>query len=311
MNTLSKPSVSHSSPAEPTPVLRIDKLEKSFESFSLHDVSFTVEEGTIVGIVGSNGAGKTTTIKTILGIVAPDEGSIALFGEEIVGAPAKRLAKLKQNVGVVFDSCSFPDEYNVKSAAKAMRSVYESWSDNAFWRLAETFRLPAKGKVKDLSRGMGMKLSLACALAHSPRLLVLDEATAGLDPIARDEVLDMLRGFVAEDESRAVLMSTHITSDLDKAADRVVCIDAGTVAFDVEKDAIDQAGIALCRKEDREAIESSGAYEEGALRFEHDAYATRALVPDRFAFAEAFPSVPIEAADVESFMHFMLKGAIR
>ena len=274
-------------------------------------MSFAVDAGTIVGIVGSNGAGKTTTIKSILGIVAPDEGSIALFGEEIVGAPAKRLAKLKQNVGAVFDSCSFPDEYSVKNAEKAMRSVYESWNDDAFWRLAEIFRLPAKSKVKDLSRGMGMKLSLACALAHSPRLLVLDEATAGLDPIARDEVLDMLRGFVAEDESRAVLMSTHITSDLDKAADHVVCIDAGNVAFDVEKDAIDQAGIALCREKDRGAIENSGAYGEGRLRFEHDAYATRVLVPDRFAFAEAFPSVPIEAADVESFMHFMLKGAIR
>lgn len=311
MNTFSIPSTTQPPCAGPSPILRVEKLGKRFESFSMSDVSFAVDAGTVVGIVGSNGAGKTTTIKSILGIVAPDEGSIALFGEEIVGAPAKRLAKLKQNVGVVFDSCSFPDEYSVKSAAKAMRGVYEGWSDDAFWRLAETFRLPAKGKVKDLSRGMGMKLSLACALAHSPQLLVLDEATAGLNPIARDEVLDMLRSFVAEDESRAVLMSTHITSDLDKAADHVMCIDAGTVAFDVEKDAIDQAGIALCREKDRDAIESSGAYGEGTLRFEYDAYATRVLVPDRFAFAEAFPSVPIEAADVESFMHFMLKGAIR
>lgn len=311
MNTLSKPSVPHPSPAAPTPVLRIDKLEKSFESFSLHDVSFAVEEGTIVGIVGSNGAGKTTTIKSALGIIFPDGGSIALFGEEVVGMPEKRLAQLKQDVGVVFDSCSFPDEYRVKNVAQAMRRVYANWSDTAFQNLAREFHLPSKGLVKDLSRGMGMKLSLACALAHSPRLLVLDEATAGLDPIARDEVLDMLREFVAEDETRAVLMSSHITSDLDKVADRIVCIDAGSMAFDVDADAISQAGIALCRKADADTVLGSDAFGQNRLRIERDAHVTRILVPDRFAFAEAFPAVPVEAADVESFMHFMLKGAVQ
>ncbi len=310
MNTLTPPPAPHPSPAAPTPILRIEKLEKHFDSFSLRDVSFTVEAGTIVGLVGSNGAGKTTTIKSVLGIIAPDSGSIALFGEEVVGAFGKRLAKLKQDIGVVFDSCSFPDEYRVESTAETMRSVYEKWDDEAFRRLAQAFRLSPKSKVKDLSRGMGMKLSLACALAHKPRLLILDEATAGLDPIARDEVLDMLREFIAEDESRAVLMSTHITSDLDKAADRIVCIDDGAVAFDVEKDAIDQAGVALCRERDIDAMGENADYHEGELRFERDAYAVRVMVPDRFAFAERFPSVPVEAADVETYMRLMLKGAL-
>ena len=311
MNTLTPPPAPHPSPAAPTPILRSEKLEKHFDSFSLRDASFTVEPGTIVGLVGSNGAGKTTTLKLVLGIISPDSGSIALFGEEVVGAFSKRLAKLKQDIGVVFDSRSFPDEYRVESTARAMRSVYEKWDDEAFRRLAQAFRLSPKSKVKDLSRGMGMKLSLACALAHTPRLLILDEATAGLDPIARDEVLDMLREFIAEDESRAVLISTHITSDLDKAADRIVCIDDGTVAFDVGKDTIDQAGIALCRKSNADAIGESMDYSEGELRFERDACAVRVLVPDRFAFAERFPSIPVEAVDVETYMRLMLKGALR
>lgn len=292
-------------------VLRIERLEKRYGDFALRSVSFDVEAGTVVGLVGSNGAGKTTTIKSILGIAAPDSGSVSLFGEEIIGMPEKRLAQLKQDIGVVFDSCSFPGEYRVKSVARTMKCTYANWSDETFQYLAREFRLPAKSFVKDLSRGMGMKLSLACALAHKPRLLILDEATAGLDPIARDEVLDLLREYVAEDETRAVLMSSHITSDLDKIADRIVCIDAGSMAFDVDADAISQTGVALCRKADVASVLESDAYQPGDLLVEHDAHATRVLVPDRFAFSEAFPTIPVETADVESFMHFMLKGTAR
>ena len=290
-------------------ILHIEHLEKRYDEFALRNVSFGVEAGAIVGLVGSNGAGKTTTIKSILGIVTPDGGGISLFGEEIIGMPEKRLAQLKQDVGIVFDSCSFPREYSVKNVSQAMRHVYANWSDETFWDRAREFHLPEKSLVRDLSRGMGMKLSLACALAHKPRLLVLDEATAGLDPIARDEVLDLLRGYIAEDETRAVLMSSHITSDLDKIADRIICIDGGSMAFDVDADAICQAGIALCRKTDVDAVLESDLSSHGDLRIERDAHATRILMPDRFAFAEAFPAIPVEPADVESFMHFRLKGA--
>ncbi len=309
MNTLSKTAQPLPSNAAPNPVLRIERLSKRYNSFAMREISLAVEPGTIVGLVGSNGAGKTTLIKSILGIVHPDNGSIALFGEEVVGAPEQRLSALKQAIGIVLDACSFPDECTVKTTARAMRNVYENWNDKLFWNLAEQFNLAEKTLVKALSRGMGMKLSLACALAHRPRLLVLDEATAGLDPIARDEMLGLLRTFVAEDESRAILLSSHITSDLDKIADRVACIDAGKLIFDVERDAIDLAGVALCRATDVEAIERSRAYQPGELRFERTAYSTRVFVPNRFAFAEAFPAIPIEAIDVETYMHFMLKGA--
>lgn len=309
MNTSTQAKQPSPASAAPDAILRIEHISKRYESFAMRDVSLTIEAGTIVGLIGSNGAGKTTTIKSLLGIVRPDGGSIALFGEEIVGAPEKRLTALKQNIGVVLDTCSFPDEYTVKHTARTMKITSMNWDDTLFWNLARKFGLAEKTLVKNLSRGMGMKLSLACTLARKPRFLVLDEATAGLDPMARDEMLDLLRAFVAEDESRAVLLSSHITSDLDKIADRIVCIDAGKLAFDVERDAIDLAGVALCRAADVAKIEQSGAYQPGELRFMRTAYSTRVFVPDRFAFAEAFPAIPVEAIDVEAYMHFMLKGA--
>ena len=166
-------------------LLRIRNLEKHYEGFDLQNVNIDVPAGSVVGFVGSNGAGKTTTIKATLGLVRPDGGSIALFGEEVTGAPSKRLAELKQRIGVVFDTCSFPDELSVETVGKLMAQCYRSWNSAAFHTFAKAFELPLDKTVKDLSRGMGMKLSLICALSHNPDLLVLDEATAGLDPLAR------------------------------------------------------------------------------------------------------------------------------
>ena len=155
---------------------------------------------------------------------------------------------------------------------------------------------------------MGMKLSLAFALAHRPDLLVLDEATAGLDPLARDEVLDLLRGFM-EEEGHAILMSTHITTDLEKIADEVVCIDEGRLAFSAPKDAIcDDAGIARCRTADLERLASSGAFAAGSLRALPRGMAVDVLVPDRFACARALPDVAVDRASIEDYMTIMLKG---
>ena len=162
-------------------LLRIRNLEKHYEGFDLQNVNIDVPAGSVVGFVGSNGAGKTTTIKATLGLVRPDGGSIAIFGEEVTGAPSKRLAELKQRIGVVFDTCSFPDELSVETVGKLMAQCYRSWNATAFHTFAKAFELPLDKTVKDLSRGMGMKLSLICALSHNPDLLVLDEATAGRD----------------------------------------------------------------------------------------------------------------------------------
>lgn len=205
-----------------TYLLEIDNLGKRYDDFELSGVSLAVEPGCVVGFIGSNGAGKTTTIKAALGIIAADEGAVRLFGQPIAcGSP--ELDAIKSRIGIVLDTCAFPDTCRVGDVGAIGRAAYREWDAVQFAALCDRFNLAPKKKVGELSRGMGMKLTLAFALSHNPELLVLDEATAGLDPIARDEVLDLLRDFMAEGD-RGILMSTHITSDLEKIADEVVCV---------------------------------------------------------------------------------------
>lgn len=212
-----------------TYLMEIDNLGKHYDDFELSGVSLAVEPDCVVGFIGSNGAGKTTTIKAALGIIAADEGAVRLFGQPIAcGSP--ELDTIKSRIGVVLDTCAFPDTCRVGDVGAIGRAAYREWDAVQFAALCDRFNLAPKKKVSELSRGMGMKLTLAFALSHNPELLVLDEATAGLDPIARDEVLDLLRDFMAEGD-RGILMSTHITSDLEKIADEVVCVDAGCLPY--------------------------------------------------------------------------------
>ena len=186
-------------------------------------------------------------------------------------------------------------------------AAYATWDDGRFKSLCDEFGLELRKTVKDLSRGMGMKLTLAFALSHDPELLVLDEATAGLDPMARDEVLDILRRFM-EDENHAILISTHITSDLEKIADEVVCIENGRMVFDLPKDAIcDEAGIAHCRAADLELLADGELVVQG-LPMLRRSMGTDVLVPDRFAFARDYPGIPVDRATIEDYMTLALKG---
>lgn len=290
-------------------LLRIRSLSKHYDGFDLQNIDLTVPAGSVVGFVGSNGAGKTTTIKAILGLIFPDAGSIELFGQNVgEHASAKAIKQAKQRTGVVFDTCSFPEEMSIASVGKLMAYSYDSWSPADFEQRLAQFELPKDKTVHDLSRGMSMKLSLACALAHDPDLLILDEATAGLDPLAREEALDLLRVYM-RDERHGILMSSHITSDLEKIADYIVCIDEGRIVFSIEKDAIvHQAGIAQCRASEFAAIADSGLYAPGCLRYIRNAYGTSVLVPDRFVFAENFRGIAVERADIDAYMSLMLKG---
>lgn len=292
-------------------LLRIRSLSKHYDGFNLTNVDLTVPAGSVVGFIGSNGAGKTTTIKSVLGLIFPDAGSIELFGQNMgEHASAKAVKQAKQRVGVVFDTCSFPEEMTIEAVGKLMSYSYEGWNASDFEQRLAQFGLPKGKLVKDLSRGMSMKLSLAAALAHDPDLLILDEATAGLDPLARDEALDFLRDYM-RDERHGILMSSHITSDLEKIADYIVCIDQGHIVFSVEKDAItDLAGIAHCRAAEFENIATSGFFAPGELRSIRNPYGIDVLAPDRFAFAENFPHVALDKADIDTYMGLMLKGGV-
>lgn len=296
-----------------TDAIKVEGLCKHYKDFALRDVSFTVPAGMIVGFVGENGAGKTTTIDCILGAAFADTGSIHVFGQEVSRANAHYIgdtafANLRQDIGVVFDSCPFPNEYTIGKIEKICAAAYNKWDSALFNQLLEAFQLTRTKTVKELSRGMGMKVSMAIAMAHRPHLLVLDEATAGLDPIARDEVLDLIKARL-ECEDCAVLMSSHITSDLERVADRLVCIHEGRILFDVPTEEItDKAGSAHCSSKDMSALQASGVFAPGELLAVRSDFSTAVLVDDRLAFAEAFPEIPCERLTIDEYMTFMLKG---
>lgn len=296
-------------------VLKVEGLVKRYGDFALDGVSLRVPAGCVTGFIGGNGAGKTTTIKSVLGIVMPDGGSVELFGEPVDARRDAELARAKARIGVVFDTCPFPSEVRVADVAKIGSGAYATWDGLMFAQLARDFGLGMKKQVKSLSRGMGMKLQLAFALSHKPDLLILDEVTAGLDPIARGEVLDILRAFMCDEAvgaRRGILMSSHITSDLERIADFVVCIDAGREVFSCETaDITDAAGIAHVRSADCERIAESSVFERGSLRVLRGDYATTLLVPDRLALKRAFPDIACERATIDDYMMFMMKGEIR
>ena len=234
-----------------------------------------------------------------------------IFRQSLIGADARTEAYIKQGIGVVFDACSYPGESKVADIARMMAAAYEDWDQDLFEELLEEFGLPVDRKVKDLSRGMGMKLMLAVALSHDADLLILDEATAGLDPLARNEILDILRRFM-ETEGRGILMSSHITSDLEKIADYIVCIDAGRIVFSCEKDAITEgAGIARCRAEQFDEVVGSGYFETGRMSYAQRECGTDILVDDRESFARRFPTIVLDRATIDGYMELRLKGEER
>lgn len=210
-------------------MIEIKNLCKTYSEFSLQNVSFTVPDGYVTGFIGPNGAGKTTTIKSILGMVRPDHGSIEVFD-----APPNTAAN-KNDIGVVMDLPFYVDEWRIKDVQSAVAPFYTHWDSTSFSELCDAFKLSPSKRIKELSRGMKVKLMLALALSHQAKLLVLDEPTSGLDPVARDELLALFGDYMT-DPSHSILFSTHITQDLMKIADYIVFLAGGKVVFSGEKD---------------------------------------------------------------------------
>jgi len=211
--------------------IELKNVNKSFKTFSLKDISFSLDTGFIMGFVGQNGAGKTTTIKLILDMLKLDSGEIKIFNKD----HQRHADVIKEDLGIVMDKSYFVDEWTLRDVEKAMSPFYINWSSLKYSKLLKDFGLDKNKKVKELSKGMNMKLMIAVALSHDAKLLILDEPTSGLDPVARDELMDMLREYVL-DENRSVLFSTHITSDLEKIADYVTVIQNGKIYYTGPKD---------------------------------------------------------------------------
>ena len=212
-------------------LIEIKSLCKSYPGFALDNVTFSVPQGYIMGFIGPNGAGKTTTIKSILGMVAIGGGEVTLFGEKM----STDSPQLKEDIGVVMDLPFYVDDWKVRTVESAVSPFYSKWNHDTFESLIRKFGIEKNKKVKELSRGMKVKLMLATALSHDAKLLILDEPTSGLDPVARDELMEMLLKFVS-DENKSVLFSTHITSDLEKVADFITFIIGGKIEFSGERD---------------------------------------------------------------------------
>ena len=285
-----------------TNCIEIKGLCKSYGDFSLQNIDLTLPGGSILGLIGENGAGKTTTIKCILNLVRRDAGEITLLGYDNICE--EQLAK--QDVGIVMDECFFHDALRPLDVGRILAPAYKNWDGDLFRSYLEKFGLPEKKLIKEFSRGMKMKLSLSAALAHRPKLLILDEATAGLDPVVRDEILDEFLGFI-QDEDHAILMSSHITSDLEKVADYIAYIHQGQVALSDSKDnIIDSYGRVGCTAAQLETIDP-----QDILRTRRGTFGCEALVKDRAAFSRKYPMLLVERTTLEDIMLFVGKGEVK
>ena len=264
-----------------TNAIEIRGLSKHYAGFSLNNVNLTLPGGCIMGLIGENGAGKTTTLKLALELMPRDGGEVRIWGHSRLTRDAR------ERLGVVLDECSFPESLSLRDIAAVMKRCYRTWQPEAFARYAAMFRLPDKKPVKEYSRGMKMKLSIAVALSHDSRLLILDEATSGLDPVVRDEILDVFLGFIKDDE-HAILLSSHIVSDLEKVCDYVTLLHQGKVVFSRQKDALlDEFVVAKCANDAVSTLPSGAVVGIRRNSFGAEALVRRSSLPRGMAFDPA------------------------
>ncbi len=246
--------------------LKLRGVSKRYRGFALEDVNLTLPSGCIMGFIGENGAGKTTTIKLILDMIRRDSGDIEVFGEDCRNM--RRGAW--EGIGAVLDSCGFSETLTAAQVGRILAGIYRTWDGEKFERLLCSCRVDRNKKVKEYSKGMKMKLSLAAAMAHDTRLLILDEATSGLDPVAREELLESFQDFI-QDERRSIFISSHIISDLEKVCDYITFIHQGRILFSEEKDRLlENHGIFHGTREDLRALpeEAVAGLREGAFGVE-------------------------------------------
>ncbi len=274
--------------------IRIQNLTKRFEGFALEGVSFAVPRGAVVGFIGENGAGKSTTIKSILGLIRPDGGSVEVFGKDVGSLTKEERGRL----GAVLGDGKLPENLTAKDLDGVFRHIFARWDAAAFFAYLDRFALPRGKKIKDFSRGMRQKFALAVALSHGADVLVLDEPTAGLDPVARDEILDILYDFM-QDERRSVLISSHIVSDLEKLCDYIAFIHRGRLVFFEEKDALYEKYAVL-----RAPLETLRSCADAVVAVHRGEFGAGALV----LRAKLPAGIPVERAGIEDIMLYFARG---
>lgn len=279
--------------------LNVQNLTKQYPGFKLDGVSFTLPKGAILGLVGENGAGKSTTIRAILGLTQADAGSVTFWGQALT----EDAKQLKEDIGVVFDSPSFYETLTPARIGRISQAAYARWDAALYQRYLERFALPADKEIKTFSKGMKAKLDLAAALAHHPKLLILDEATSGLDPVMRDDILDLFLDFV-QDEEHAILLSSHITTDLEKVADYIAFLHQGRLVFCKSKDELRyQYGIVRCGAAAFDALDKNEL-----LAWRRCDYQWEALVPDKEAARRRYKDVVVDDASIDDILLLYVKG---
>ncbi len=276
--------------------IEIKGLEKHYEGFQLGSFDLTLPSGCIMGLVGENGAGKSTTIKLIMNAIGRDAGEISVLGVDNRSAGFR---DVKENIGVVLDEAYFPEVMSARNVGKVMALTYKNWDAAAFEGYLKKFSLAPDKIFKDYSRGMRMKLAIAAALSHGAKLLILDEATSGLDPMARDELLDIFNDFT-RDENCSILLSSHIVSDLEKICDYIAFLHRGRLVLCEEKDRLLEE-YALIRLPEERLKELP---EESIISRRASSYGTEALV-----LRGGIPAaIPTEHTSLEDIILFLAKG---
>lgn len=282
-------------------ILELKEVCKTFpkSGFALDKVSFSVPYGAIMGFVGENGAGKTTTIGCILNTVSKDSGTVKLFGKEMRDGDTD----IKEKIGVVYDGDNFPGYLSAEELSGIMGGLYKNWDNPLFQKYLRDFGLPARQKIKNYSRGMTMKLAISAALSHHPELLILDEATSGLDPVMRDDMLDIFLEFVQE-ENHAILLSSHITGDLEKVADYITFIHNGKLTMTVSKnDLVYNYGVMRCKESQFLTLDPSDM-----IAFRKRDFQIDVLVSDGKEARRKYKNVVIDHVPVDEIMLLLAKG---
>lgn len=279
--------------------LELSNVSKQYKDFTLDNISFKVPQGSIVGLIGENGAGKSTTINAVLGLISKDSGTITMLGKTDIDAVCK------ENIGVVFDGNNYPDMLTPKQLGKVFENIYSSWNKEKYEQLLKKFNLPLNKKIKKFSKGMKMKYAIAVAFSHNSKLLILDEATSGLDPIMRDEILDMFLDFI-QDEENSILVSSHITSDLEKVADYIVFIHNGKIVFSKPKDELlENYGIIKCGASVFDEIDK-----DKIITYRKQDYEWQILVDDRKSAQKQYPKALIVPASIDEIMLMYVRGEV-
>lgn len=280
--------------------IQVEKLTKKYSSgFVLGEINLTIPKGEIIGLIGENGAGKTTFIKSLLGIISPTSGSIKIFDKDLT----TNELKIKEDIGVVLDNMFFPEIMNAHDIELSMQGIFKNWDSKLYHKYLHDFNLPTNLPLKSMSKGMRKKLEIATSLSHHPKLLILDEPTSGLDPVVRNEILDIFLNFI-QDEEHTILLSTHITSDLEHIADEIIFIDSGKIILNKSRDELlDNYGIMKCSLEDFDKIDR-----EDIINYKKNKYSYDILISDRSKMNKKYRDKVIDKITLEDLMILIIKG---